>query len=273
MTGRRILYITSDLFPFSSENTISLSVLKATKFMQTIGNDVRIFMPRFGIINERRHQLHEVIRLSGMNLMINKIDQPLLIKVASIPDARLQVYFIDNEEYFKRKAIYEDKNGNFFNDNDERTLFFTKGVLETVKKLNWKPDIIHLYGWISSFIPLYIKKFYQNDPIYKNLKIVVSIYNKPFKGKLNKNIIQKIKLDGILSKKLDILENTNYFNLIKLCMYFSDAIIKGDSIFPQEIEDYINKNKFLVLKYCPLDKIETVYKQFYKETVLEKINE
>ncbi|WP_185853112.1 glycogen/starch synthase [Blattabacterium cuenoti] len=272
MTGKRILYVSSDLFPFSSENPISLSALKATKFMQSIGNDVRIFMPRFGVINERRHQLHEVIRLSGMNLVINDIDQPLLIKVASIPDARLQVYFIDNEEYFKRKAIYEDEKGNFFQDNDERALFFTKGVLETVKKLNWKPDLIHIYGWISSFIPLYIKNFYKNDPVYQNAKIVVSIYNKPFKGILNQDIIKKIRFDGIKSKKLKLLENPNYFNLIKLCIYFSDAIIKGDLSFPQEIEDYIKINKLLVLKYYPVEKIETVYQQFYKETVLEQIN-
>ncbi|QIK16666.1 glycogen/starch synthase [Blattabacterium sp. DPU] len=272
MTDKRILYVSSDLFPFSSENPISLSVLKATKFMQSIGNDVRIFMPRFGIINERRHQLHEVIRLSGMNLAINEIDQPLLIKVASIPDARLQVYFIDNEEYFKRKAVDEDENGIFFRDNDERALFFTKGVLETVKKLNWKPDIIHIYGWMSSFIPLYIKNIYVNDPIYQNVKIIVSIYNKPFQGLLNNNIIQKIKLDGIKSVKLQLLKNPNYFNLIKLCMYFSDAIIKGDLFFPEEIEDYIKINKLLVLKYYPVEKIETVYQQFYKKTVLEHIN-
>ncbi|WP_341653368.1 glycogen/starch synthase [Blattabacterium cuenoti] len=272
MTGKRILYVSSDLFPFSSENPISLSVLKATKFMQSIGNDVRIFMPRFGVINERRHQLHEVIRLSGMNLVINDIDQPLLIKVASIPDARLQVYFIDNEEYFKRKAIDEDENEVFFIDNDERALFFTKGVLETVKRLNWKPDIIHIYGWISFLIPLYIKNFYKNDPVYQNVKIIVSIYNKPFKGFLNKDIIRKIKFDGITSRKLKLLENPNYFNLIKLCMYFSDAIIKGDLFFTEEIENFIKVNKLLVLKYYPVEEIETVYQQFYKETVLEQIN-
>ncbi|WP_185869389.1 glycogen/starch synthase [Blattabacterium cuenoti] len=272
MTGKRILYVTSDLFPFSSENLISLSVLKATKFMQSIGNDVRIFMPRFGVINERRHQLHEVIRLSGMNLVINDIDQPLLIKVASIPDARLQVYFIDNEEYFKRKAIDKDENGLFFHDNDERALFFTKGVLETVKKLNWKPDLIHVYGWISSFIPLYIKNFYKNDPIYQSSKIVTSIYNNIFKGNLNKNVIEKIKLDGIKSRKLKLLDTPNYFNLIKLCIYFSDAIIKGDYSFPKDIEDFIKITKLLVLKYYPVEKIETVYQQFYKETVLEQIN-
>ncbi|WP_185855313.1 glycogen/starch synthase [Blattabacterium cuenoti] len=270
MTGKRILYISSDLFPFSSDNTISLSVLKATKFMQSKRNDVRIFMPRFGIINERRHQLHEVIRLSGMNLVINDIDQPLLIKVASIPDAKLQVYFIDNEEYFKRKAIDKDENGNFFKDNDERAIFFTKGVLETVKKLNWKPDIIHIYGWITLLIPLYVKIYYKNDPIYKNTRIVSSIYNNSFN--LNKEIIKKIKFDGIKSKQLKFLENPNYLNIVKLCLYFSDAIIKGDTFFPEEIETFIKLNKLLVLKYYPVEEIETVYQKFYKETILERID-
>ncbi|WP_185877692.1 glycogen/starch synthase [Blattabacterium cuenoti] len=268
MTGKRILYVSSYLFPFSSKNSISLSVLKTIKFMQSVGNDVRIFMPRFGIINERRHQLHEVIRLSGMNLIINDVYQPLLIKVASIPDVRLQVYFIDNEEYFKRKAIDEDENGVFFKDNDERALFFAKGVLETVRKLNWKPDIIHLYGWISFFIPLYLKKYFNNDLIYKNTKVISSIYNKPFNGILNKDIINKIKFDGIESEKLNFLKNPDYINLTKLCIYFSDAIIKGDVSFHDEIKDFIDKNKLLVLKYSKLDKIETIYQQFYK-----KINE
>ncbi|WP_185882224.1 glycogen/starch synthase [Blattabacterium cuenoti] len=269
MTGKRILYVTSELFPFTPKNIISLSVLKATKFMQSIGNDVRIFMPRFGLINERRHQLHEVIRLSGMNLTINKIDQPLLIKVASIPDVRLQVYFIDNEEYFQRKAIYEDKNGMFFSDNDERSLFFTKGVLETVKRLNWKPDLIHLYGWMSYLIPLYIKSMYKHDSVYSNSKIIVSIYNKPFIGNLNQEIIRKIKLDGIITDKLKLLQhpNPNYFNLLKLSMFFSDAIIKGDETYPKEIENYIKENKLYFFKYYPFEEIETVYRKFYQETI------
>ncbi|WP_185864824.1 glycogen/starch synthase [Blattabacterium cuenoti] len=275
MTGKRILYVSSDLFPFSSENKISLSVLNASKFMQSIGNDVRIFMPRFGLINERRHQLHEVIRLSGMNLIINNIDQPLLIKVASIPDARLQVYFIDNEEYFKRKAIDKDEKGNFFVDNDERALFFTKGVLEAVKKLNWKPDIIHLYGWISFFIPLYVKKMYKNDALYQKTRIIVSIYNNPFKGLLNKDVIKKIKLDGVKSNQLEIMKNPDYFNLTKLCLYYSDAVMKGDVFFPEKIENYIKKiNKLLVLKYYPIEEIKTVYQQFYKKIILNnKINQ
>ncbi len=272
MIGKRILYVSSDLFPFSSENPISLSILKVTKFMQSIGNDVRIFMPRFGVINERRHQLHEVIRLSGRNLVINDIDQPLLIKVASIPDARLQVYFIDNEEYFKRKALDKDKNGLFFKDNDERALFFAKGVLETVKKLNWKPDIIHLYGWISFFIPMYMKTFYKNEYSYKNARIIVSIYNNcSFSGMLNKEIINKVKLDGIKSKKLKFLEYPNYINLTKLCFSFSDYIIKeGIIIFPEEIKDIIKEKKLLVLKNCTDKNIENVYQKFYTKIISKK---
>ncbi|WP_185868312.1 glycogen/starch synthase [Blattabacterium cuenoti] len=274
MTGKRILYVSSDLFPFSSDNPMSLSVLKVSKFMQSMGNEVRIFMPRFGVINERRHQLHEVIRLSGMNLIVNEIEQPLLIKVASIPDARLQVYFIDNEEYFQRKALEKDEHGNYFQDNDERALFFTKGVLETVRNLNWKPDIIHIYGWITVFIPLYIKNYYKNESIYQNSKIVVSIYNQTIKDFFNKSkkIVNKIKLDGIGSKQLSGLEKINQFRFIKLCLSFSDAIIKGDVTLPKEVEKIIDLNKLLVLKYHPIENIEIVYQKFYEETILEQID-
>lgn len=272
MTGKRILYVSSDLSPFSEENPISISVLKVTKFMQNIGNDVRIFMPKFGIINERRHQLHEVIRLSGKNLSINDVDQPLLIKVASIPNVKLQVYFIDNEEYFKRKAIYKDENGVLFKDNDERFLFLAKGILETIKKLDWKPDIIHIYGWINFLIPIYVKNFYKDDPLYRNTKIVFSIYNNPFKGTLNKKITKKIEIDGIKTKGLKLLENPDYINITKLCIYFSDAVIKGDLIFPKEIDDFIGENKISVLKYHPIEQIENIHQQFYKETIFEKIN-
>lgn len=265
MTGKSILYISSALSPYSPETPISIAASKAPKVIHSYGNDVRIFMPRFGIINERRYQLHEVIRLSGINLMINDIDQPLLIKVASMPGSRLQVYFIDNDEYFKRKAVYEDEKGVFFKDNDERSIFFTKGVLEAVKKLNWAPDIIHIHGWLSFLIPLYVKIYYKNDPIFQNSKIIASIYDKPFKGTLNKNIIKKIKFDGIKSKHIKFLEKPNFINLTKQCIEFSDGIIKGDDILSEEIEKYIFENNSKLLSYYSIDKIHMVYKELFNK--------
>ena len=158
MKDKRILYVSSEVIPYLPETTLSSTAFNIAKFAHSKGIQTRIFMPRFGVINERRHQLHEVIRLSGMNLIINDMDMPLIIKVASIPKERMQVYFIDNEEYFKRKAVYTDEDDKLFSDNDERMIFFAKGVVETVKKLNWAPDIIHVHGWMASLLPLYLKE-------------------------------------------------------------------------------------------------------------------
>ncbi|XOD67752.1 MAG: glycogen/starch synthase [Flavobacteriales bacterium Tduv] len=272
MTGKSILYVSSVLSPYSPETPLSIAASKVPKVIHSRGNDVRIFMPRFGVINERRHQLHEVIRLSGINLIINDIDQLLLIKVASMPGSRLQVYFIDNEEYFKRKAIYEDESGQFFSDNDERALFFTKGVLEAVRKLNWAPDIIHVYGWLSFLIPLYVKVHYKDDPIFQGAKIVASIYDQPFKGSLNKNISKKIRFDGIKPKYLKHLEDPDFINLTKQCIEFSDGVVKGEDPIPEGIETYIGQNKIKVLTHTSIEETAMIYKQlFSKETVLEQL--
>jgi starch synthase len=182
-------------------------------------------MPKYGNINERRHQLHEVIRLSGMNLVINDMDMPLIIKVASIPKERIQVYFIDNDEYFKRKATFTDAKGLLFPDNDERAIFFAKGVVETVKKLNWTPDIIHVHGWMASLLPLYLKKFYTDEPLFSESKIVTSVYKKSFEGSLDKDLSKKISFDGISQEDLAVLENPDYNNLLKVAANHSDAII------------------------------------------------
>lgn len=271
MTGKSVLYISSALFPYSPETSLSVAASKAPKIIHANGNDVRIFMPRFGIINERRHQLHEVIRLSGINIMINDIDQPLLIKVASMPGSRLQVYFIDNEEYFKRKAIYEDENGHFFSDNDERILFFTKGVLEAVKRLNWAPDIIHIHGWLSFLIPLYVKVYYKDATIFQNTKIVAYIYDNPFKGVLNKDIMKKIKYDGIKPKFLKHLEYPNFINLTKQCLDFTDVIIKGEEPLLENIESYIIENKIKVLYNESVENIIMCYKELLQYFLLREV--
>ncbi len=172
MNGKKILFVSSELVPYLPENEVSLMSYETPKMVNSNGGQIRIFMPKYGNINERRHQLHEVIRLSGMNLVINDMDMPLIIKVASIPKERIQVYFIDNDEYFKRKATFTDKEGNLFPDNDQRAIFFAKGVMETVKKLNWSPDIIHVHGWMASLLPLYLKKYYADEPLFADSKIV-----------------------------------------------------------------------------------------------------
>ena len=175
MEDKRILYVSSEVVPYLAENEVSIQSYEFPKMINDMGGQIRIFMPRYGNINERRHQLHEVIRLSGMNLVVNDMDMPLIIKVASIPKERIQVYFIDNDEYFKRKATFSDEDGNLFADNDERAIFFCKGVLETVKKLGWIPDVVHCNDWMTSLVPLYLKTAYKNDPIFKGAKTVFSV--------------------------------------------------------------------------------------------------
>src|SRR5690625_5928843 len=192
MKDKRILYVSSEVLPFLPESEMSLMSFEAPKMVNSHGGQIRIFMPRFGNINERRHQLHEVIRLSGANLVINDLDMPLIIKVATIPRERMQVYFIENEDYFRRKATFTDEEGNLFPDNDERVIFFTKGVIETVKKLNWSPDIIHVHGWMASLLPLYMRNYYGNEPLFMNSKIVTSIYNNGFEGSLDEEMEQKV---------------------------------------------------------------------------------
>jgi starch synthase len=168
--------------------------------VQEKGLEVRIFMPKFGSINERRNQLHEVIRLSGMNIIIDDTDHPLIIKVASIPAARMQVYFIDNEDYFHRKNTVANENNEEYDDNDERAIFFARGVMETVKKLRWSPDVIHCEGWITALVPLYVKKSYNDDPFFKHSKVVYSIFDDEFKKPLDEKFMDKILMDGIQKK-------------------------------------------------------------------------
>lgn len=190
------------------------------------GNEIRVFMPKFGCINERRHQLHEVIRLSGMNLIINDTDHALLIKVASVPSARMQVYFIDNEEYFKRKAFTHSADGNFFPDNDERALFFGRGVLETVRKLGWVPDLIHCHGWMTAFVPLYVRHHFADDPHFENAKLVFSVYDEKTEP-LDKDLAKKLAMEGFDKDLLKGLNKPTTDDLYKFAIGMSDAVVKA----------------------------------------------
>ncbi|WP_313376210.1 glycogen/starch synthase [Chishuiella sp.] len=267
MEGKRILYVTTEMVPYFPENPMSSQALDLPKIMQSSGADVRIFMPRFGAINERRHQLHEVIRLSGMNMIINDLDQPLIIKVASVPGERLQVYFIDNEEYFKRKEIYGE-NGGLFSDNDERSIFFAKGVLETVKKLNWKPDVVHVMGWMSSLVPLYLKKYYSDDPFFQDAKVVVSLFDNAFEGELDNQLVQKLSYDKIESDVKKFLEKPTHLGMIQSSLEYADAIAKGEEIIPEDVKNYLEQQNIPLLDYCSKEQAKEVYKKFYKEDVI-----
>jgi len=269
MNGKRILFVSSELVPYLPENPVSLMSYEAPKMVNSNGGQIRIFMPRYGNINERRHQLHEVIRLSGMNLVINDMDMPLIIKVASIPKERIQVYFIDNDEYFKRKGTFQDNEGKLFADNDERAIFFAKGVVETVKKLNWTPDIIHVHGWMASLLPLYLRKYYADEPLFADSKIVTSIYDKGFEGELDKNMGKKILFDGIEEQDIEALSSPDYNNLLKIAVDHSDAIILASEEISDELQKHIEGLEKPVLPYVSMQEAEEAYSNFYKTEVLK----
>ena len=227
MSGKKILYICQGISPYLAESDMNMLCRQLPQLMQEQGNEIRLFTPRYGCINERRGQLHEVIRLSGMNLIIDDNDHQLIIKVASIPGARLQVYFIDNEDFFKRKAAAFDENGEPFEDNDERAIFFARGVLETVKKLRWEPDIIHCHGWMSAVAPAYVKRVFKKDPIFTNSKIVVSTYEEEkFNGMLCENVKAKLIKENLETEESDILSQPNYENFVNYAMEYADAIVQ-----------------------------------------------
>ncbi|MFH6603325.1 glycogen/starch synthase [Maribacter algicola] len=269
MNGKKILFVSSELVPYLPENEVSLMSYETPRMVNSNGGQIRIFMPRYGNINERRHQLHEVIRLSGMNLVINDMDMPLIIKVASIPRERIQVYFIDNDEYFKRKATFADVDGNLFDDNDQRAIFFAKGVVETVKKLNWTPDIIHVHGWMASLLPLYLKKYYSDEPLFADSKIVTSVYGKAFDGELDSGMIEKIAFDGIAKESVAALARPNYNNLLKVAVDYSDAVILAAEEIPDDLQQHISNLEKPVLPYVSLQEFEEAYANFYNTQVLK----
>ncbi len=273
MKDKRILYVSSEVIPYLPETEISSMSFEAPRMVNNNNGQIRIFMPRYGNINERRHQLHEVIRLSGMNLVINDLDMPLIIKVASIPKERMQVYFIDNEDYFKRKATYADEDGNFFPDNDERAIFFAKGVIETVKKLNWSPDIIHVHGWLASFLPLYLRNYYGNEPLFENSKIVTSVYNQGFTGTLNEDVADKIRFDAIDDEAIKPLDNPTFENVMKIAIDNSDALILGSEDISEELMSYISEIDKPVLSFQHKEDVEREYIEFYKSKVLSETSE
>ncbi|MBL7923945.1 MAG: glycogen/starch synthase [Bacteroidia bacterium] len=269
MRKARVLFISSEIHPYLELTEQSKIARFLPQGIQERGKEIRTFMPRFGNINERRNQLHEVIRLSGMNLIIDDSDHPLIIKVASIQAARMQVYFIDNEEYFQRKSTIRDTDGSFFPDNDDRTIFFGRGVLETVKKLGWSPDIIHCHGWMTALIPLFIKTSYKDDPMFHTSKVVYSLYNDSFDEPFNSNFGKKILMDGLSAADVKELADPNYVSLTKLAMHWSDAVVKSSPTVHSQVETAFKKLSKPSLDYKSPEEYIEAYDTFYDEAVLE----
>lgn len=268
MNDSKILYIASQVNPYTEESQVGRICRLLPQVMQENGAQIRVFMPRYGLINERRGQLHEVIRLSGMNLIIAQSDHQLIIKVASIAGARVQVYFIDNEDYFSRKALHTDADGNQFADNDERAIFFARGVIETVKKLRWAPDVVHCHGWISAISPIYLSKIFKSDPIFSKTKVVLSLYDDGFEGELDVTMAQKLKKEGIKLTELTSIESPTYVNLMKLAIEQCAGVIVCGQNVPAELIDYAKSLDLPVITHNADDEtldLATIYKPFYDQ--------
>ena len=269
MEKTKILFVTQDITPFMKDSPMGLISRHLPQGIQEKGREIRTFMPRFGSINERRNQLHEVIRLSGMNLIIDDTDHSLIIKVASIQQARMQIYFIDNEDYFHRKYIYRDKNNVFFEDNDERAIFFARGVIETVKKLGWSPDIVHCHGWMSALTALYIKKVYHENPLFAATKVVMSIYDDDFTEPLHPSLLAKLKHENIALKDLKHFKKPDFVSLMKAAIDLSDGVIVASPVINTEVAEYIVETGKPALPHQGDTNYIQVYNEFY-DKILQK---
>ena len=265
MDAKRILFLAQEITPYLPESEIATICRNLPQGIQERGREIRTFMPKFGNINERRNQLHEVIRLSGMNLIIDDTDHPLIIKVASIQAARMQVYFIDNDDFFQRKFTVADANGEEYADNEDRSIFFVRGVLETIKKLRWIPDLIHCHGWMSALTTLYIKRKYADDPCLRHAKVVYSIYNNEFQKPFSKGFAAKLRADGAKAKDVEPLKkDTSFVALSKLAIDFADGVIQGSEQIHPELSEYIaSKEDKPFLPYQPTEIYMDEINKFY----------
>lgn len=270
MSKPKVLFISQEISPYICESEIAKNCKSIPYGISEKGKEIRLFMPNFGCINERRNQLHEVIRLSGMNIIINDTDHPLIIKVASLPSARIQVYFIDNEEYFHKKLILRDKNELFYSNNDERALFFARGVIETIKNLGWAPDIIHCHGWMSHLIPLYVKKMFKDNPLFADSKIIFSFYNDEFPEDLNPKFLDNLKFDGINTADQKHFKTPTYISTIKAAADFSDALVVGSENLNPEVRTYLSQLSKPMLAYSTEENFVNLVNDFYDELMVSK---
>ncbi|MBR2859569.1 MAG: glycogen/starch synthase [Alistipes sp.] len=267
MANNKILYICQQIMPYLPENEESCLCRQLSQAMQERSNEIRTFMPRYGCVNERRNQLHEVIRLSGMNLIINDDDHQLIIKVSSIPSARIQIYFIDNDDFFARKAVLTSEEGKEFEDNDDRMLFFARGVLETVKKLQWRPSVVHCHGWFSALAPIYLRNMFKDDPLLGDSKIVVSLYEDKFSTPLNPELAEKLVNEGASKADIEKMEDTSYENLMRFVIDNVDGVVAGSEKADKALLDYARESGKKVLDYCSpeTEGFFDNYDRFYEE--------
>lgn len=268
MEATKILYISQEIVPYLPESEVGNISRYMPQAIQEKGREIRAFMPKFGCVNERRNQLHEVIRLSGMNLIIDDTDHPLIIKVASIQAARMQVYFIDNDDFFQRRNTISDENGEY-EDNEDRSIFFVRGVLETVKKLRWTPDIVHCHGWMTALAPLYVKKAFNSDPFFKNSKLVYSLYNDAFQNPFSNRFGEKLKIDGVEDSDITSIlgKSVSHADLSKFAIEYSDGVVQASEQVDASVVDYVNQEGKLFLPYQPGDTTYDALNSFYDQVL------
>ncbi len=270
MSKKRVLIITQEMKPYTALSEISEIANRLPQHIQKNGMEIRVLMPRYGVINERRHRLHEVVRLSGMNIIVNDEDYPLIIKVASLPQARMQVYFLDNEDFFKRKSVFEDSEGQPFEDNEDRMIFFCKGALETVKKFGWAPDIIHCHGWMTSLIPAYIKTAYKDEPIFQDAQVVYSAYDFEYSNTFSSDFVSKASINDLSAKDLSAFHNGEAATLHHGAVSFADASIEGSMDLDESVKETAEKLEKPFLDYTDEDTNMTDYMTFYQSLMEEE---
>jgi len=271
MKGKNFLIASSGIYPYMTNNDTAKLAYKIARSANSKGSQIRMFMPRFGTVNERKHQLHEVIRLSGVNIVINDDDMPLIIKVASIPKERMQVYFIDNDEFFKRKQVFTDEDNQIFEDNDGRAVFFAKGIIETVKKLKWRPDYILVFDWFTSLLPLYIKTYYKNEPLFHDGKTYIVLTDETFKNPMSKNILDKLEFDELPAEFIEKYKEPTEINLLKNAIDLADGIIIRTKNIPEEIAQHLEDKELDVLDFSEIDLDEN--EDELKKRVIEAFKE
>lgn len=266
MQRPKILFVSQSIRPYLPDDEVAIGSRLIAQGTTEAGSEIRTFMPKFGDVNERRNQLHEVIRLSGLNVVISEMDHPLLIKVASIPTAKLQVYFFDNDDLFQRHGIFTDPEGNPFDDNLERCIFYARGVLDTAHKLRWQPQIVHLHGWFSMLFPLYLKYYTPNDPFYKGVKIVVSLYNDPCPDQWT-DVRKKLWVKGIKETALRKVTFSDWRGLMKLAMDLGDAISVCTPDPDPELLEYARASGKPLLEYPDNGDLVQAHQPFYQKLV------
>jgi starch synthase len=270
MSDRKLLYVTQELDPYTAISSISKTIRTLPQYANENGYEVRILMPRYGVINERRHRLHEVVRLSGMNIIVDDEDYPLIIKVASLPGARLQVYFLDNEEFFKRKFVFQDEEEKDFEDNQERMVFFCKGVMEIIKKFGWPPDVIHCHGPLTSLVPFYVKSAYQNDPVFQDAKLIYSIYDNGLGENFDEKFFELAAINDLDSDSLSNFNEDGKVNLHNGGIYHSDALIIGNESLSADVLSMIEKSEKPLLPHMADEELAVACLDFYDQLIGEE---